>query len=270
MAGAKTVKNRYMRIIEKLFFDNYVEGATSIRFVRSEIETIAKRLQIMLPKNLGDVIYSFRYRNSLPGTITKKAPKGWEWAIRGTGRSQYEFRLRKIVHIRPDPNRAETKVPDATPAIVLKYALNDEQTLLAKLRYNRLIDIFLGITCYSLQSHLRTSVTSIGQVETDEMYVGIDKSGVHYVVPVQAKSTRDRIGAVQIEQDVSMCTVKYPALVCKPVAAQYMADDVIALFAFELVDEGIRISSERHYRLVSAADLSEAEIQMYRSRLNSD
>jgi hypothetical protein len=63
-------------------------------------------------------------------------------------------------------------VPDATPGIVAKYSLNDEQALLAKVRYNRLIDIFTGVTCYSLQNHLRTTVAELGQVETDEIYVG--------------------------------------------------------------------------------------------------
>jgi hypothetical protein len=46
------------------------------------------------------------------------------------------------------------KVPDATPGVIAKYALSDEQALLAKLRYNRLVDLFTAITCYSLQSHL--------------------------------------------------------------------------------------------------------------------
>ena len=49
------------------------------------------------------------------------------------------------------------------------YQMN-EQELLAIVRYNRLIDIFLGITCYSLQNHLQTTITGIGQVETNEIY----------------------------------------------------------------------------------------------------
>ena len=77
-----------------------------------------------------------------------------------------------------------TKIPDATPSIVEKYALDDEQALLTKLRYNRLIDIFTGVTCYSLQNHLRTTVPGIGQVETDEIYVGVDKLGRQFVFPV--------------------------------------------------------------------------------------
>jgi hypothetical protein len=104
----------------------------------------------------------------------------------------------------PDPHRSVIKVPDATPGIIAKYALTDEQALLAKLRYNRLVDLFTALTCYSLQSHLRTSVTGIGGVETDELYVGMDRHGVQYVLPVQAKGGRDRLGVVQIEQDIAL------------------------------------------------------------------
>ena len=58
----------------------------------------------------------------------------------------------------------QAKVPDATPGIVAQYALSDEQALLARVRYNRLIDIFTGVTCYSLQNHLRTTVIEMGQI----------------------------------------------------------------------------------------------------------
>ena len=53
-------------------------------------------------------------------------------------------------------------------------AMSDEQALLAKVRYNRLIDVFLGLVAYSLQNHLRTTVTEMGQIEIDEIYVKLD------------------------------------------------------------------------------------------------
>lgn len=52
--------------------------------------------------------------------------------------------------IEPDPMLATIKIPDGTPSIVKKYSVSDEQALLTIVRYNRLIDTFLGITCYSL------------------------------------------------------------------------------------------------------------------------
>lgn len=42
---------------------------------------------------------------------------------------------------------AETKVADATPGMIAMYAAGDEQALLARIRYNRLIDVFMGVVC---------------------------------------------------------------------------------------------------------------------------
>src|SRR5207244_11101302 len=141
-----------------------------------------------------------------------------------------------------------------------KYALSDEQALLAKLRYNRLVDIFTGVACYSLQNHLRTTVPDIGQVETDELYVGVDKKGAHYVMPVQAKGGNDRLSIVQIEQDMALCVTKFPSLICRPIAAQFMRDDVIALFEFEQSDAGVAITSEKHYKLVPPEEVTETDL----------
>lgn len=255
---------RYDKIIRSIFEKYYVIGTTRFEFARDEIIHAAEELQLPRPKNPGDIPYSYRYRRQLPKEILDTAPDGYEWLIRSVGVSRYQFALAKIMKIVPSENYLKTKVPDATPGIIRKYAVNDEQALLAILRYNRLIDIFSGITCYSLQNHLRTTVKNMGQVETDELYVGIDKHGAHYIIPVQAKGGNDRIGPVQIEQDFALCEEKYPALICRPIAAQFMNDGAIALFGFVKTDEGIRISLEKHYQLVPPEELTASEIATYR------
>jgi hypothetical protein len=108
----------------------------------------------------------------------------------------------------------------------------------------------------------------MGQVETDEIYIGIDKRGAHYVLPIQAKGRIDRIGIVQIEQDIAVCKDKYPNLICRPLAAQFMQNGVIAMFEFEQGGDSIRVSSERHYRLVRPDEVSAEELVNYRSRLS--
>lgn len=265
--------NRYTRLIEHIFHQHHTPGAEVVSFDRDEIPKAAAALGVTLPKNLGDVIYSFRHRVDLPASIRDHAPEGKEWVIATRGRSVYAFELRRVVRIVPDEMLVATKILDATPGVVDRYAFDDEQALLAKLRYNRLIDIFTGVTCYSLQNHLRTTVKGIGQVETDELYVGVDKRGAHYVFPVQAKGGKDEIGVVQIEQDVRLGAEKYPGLVCRPIAAQFMAGGVIALFEFTVdeTDEGdeVRKVDERHYRLVGPADLSREELERYRQRSGS-
>lgn len=259
-------KNRYIQIIEAIFFKYYSEGDTKVLFDRSDIIGAANKLKIKLPKNLGDVIYSFRYRADLPERIRGKAPAGMEWVIRPAGKAKYVFELTSFANIIPNSKITQTKILDATPGVIEKYALNDEQALLAKIRYNRLIDIFTGLTCYSLQSHLRTAIEHLGQVETDEIYIGIDKRGVHYVLPIQAKGGTDKLGIVQIEQDAAMCNEKYPYLICKPIAAQFMKDDLIAMFELENSENGIVIVSEKHYRLVAADELSPEELMKYGGR----
>jgi len=262
-AAVKESKTRYDQLIEKVFFKHYAPNASEISFDREEFEATAKELGITLPKNLGDIIYSYRYRNPLPESISRLLEKGEEWIIRSTGRGRYKFARSTIHRISPNPRLTKIKVLDATPQIIRRYALNDEQALLAILQYNRLIDIFLGITCYSLQSHLRTTVAEIGQVETDGLYVGVSKPGTQYIVPVQAKGKSEEVGIVQIEQDFAVCKSKFPDLECRPVAAKLMEDDLIALFEFEEAEGEISIKEEKHYRLVPSKDLTAAEIKKY-------
>jgi len=263
----KPNEDLYSQIIEGIFKKKYTEGATTVDFQREELTEMAVSLGLSAAKNLGDIPYAFRYRRLLPESIRELAPEGEEWIIRSVGRSLYQFALSKSLgQIKPSELMAKIKVPDSTPGVIRRYALNDEQGLLAILRYNRLIDIFTGLTCYSLQNHLRTTVPGIGQVETDELYVGIDKRGAHYAIPVQAKGGKDILGVVQIEQDFALCEAKFPDLICKPIAAQFMQDGSIAIFEFENTPEGVRISTEKHYRLVQPKELTAEELESYKTR----
>jgi hypothetical protein len=259
----KNQPNLYLEIIEKIFFKYYRKGVTEILFDREEITEAAKLLGRALPKNLGDVIYTMRYRGSLPEKVVATAANGMEWAIMGGGRAKYAFKQVRFHRLIPRENQLSIKIPDATPEIIVKYALDDEQALLAKVRYNRLIDIFLGITTYSLQNHLRTSVKSIGQIEIDEVYVGVDRHGRHFIVPVQAKGGNDQHGVVQTLQDLQFCAEKYPQLVCRCVSAQFMTDNRIAMFELTLQKEAVKVVEEKHYQLVPSDDITPDDLLLY-------
>ena len=256
--------NRYSAILEAIFHAKYEPGQREVAFERLDISTFAADLKINLPRNIGDLIYSFRYRTPLPESIRDLAPQGETWIIRPAGRARYRFVLVADSPLVPNPNLTVTKIPDATPGIIAKYAFSDEQALLTRVRYNRLIDVFLSIVCYSLQNHLRTTVTGIGQVETDEVYVGLDKNGSHYVIPIQAKGRTDRLNRVQIEQDFAVCAEKWSSLICRPVGAQFMKEDVIALFEFVEQGADIRIASEKHYQLVPPDAVTDDDLAEYR------
>lgn len=258
--------NRYKRLIEKIFFDRYRKGRTELPWARGDMEVAAKALGIDLPKNLGDVVYAIRYRTPMPERILATQPKGMEWIIEGAGRALYAFKLVRANRVVPNPSLATIKVPDSTPEIIAAYALSDEQALLAKVRYNRLVDVFLGIAAYSLQNHLRTSVTGIGQIEIDEIYVGIDRFGRHYVLPVQAKGGNDQLSVVQTKQDIACCAAKFPHLICRAVSAQFMEDDLIAMFELMLERGHVKIVDEKHYRLVPADQIGSADLESYSRR----
>ena len=247
--------NRYKVLIERIFFSHWQPGKVTIEFERNEIVLRASELGVTLPKNLGDLLYSFRYRTPLPKSILETQPAELEWVIEFIGRAKYRFTLLPATRITPRTDLLVLSLADATPEVIRKYALNDEQALLAIVRYNRLIDTFLGLTTYSLQNHLRTTVKGTGQIEIDELYIGQDKHARYCVIPVQAKAGKDQIGVVQTMQDIRFSQQRYPDLRCRAVAAQFLEDGVIALFELTLQDGQVRVVEEKHYKLVPAKDL---------------
>lgn len=265
MSKKTKVPSRYHLLIEKIFFDQYTKGTTEILFERKALKDAASALDVTLPDNLGDVIYSLRFRTPMPTRVQATQPKGREWVIELVGRSKYRFRLVTINRVIPNPNLTTIRIPDSTPEIIGSYALDDEQALLAKVRYNRLIDIFLGLTTFSLQNHLRTTVRDIGQIEIDELYIGLDKYGCHYVIPVQAKGGRDQISTVQTAQDTAWCAQRYPKLRCRAISAQFITSDQITLFELKVEGDQLKIIEERHYKLVPSGELDCKEIVAYRT-----
>lgn len=254
----------YNRIILKIFKEKWSPGVTEFPFTREDILDARNAVAPELVRlNAGDVKYSFTYRNQLPDEILKTEAPGKHWVIFGAGKSKYVFRQVASTRILPNPSLVAIPIPDSTPEIIRSYALNDEQALLAIVRYNRLLDIFLGITTYSLQNHLRTSVKGIGQIEIDELYVGIDSRGQHYMIPVQAKGGKDEIGIVQVTQDIGYVSERFPTMRCKAVAAQFMPDQTIALFSLVIQNDDLRIVEERHYKLLPHREIDRALVTTY-------
>ena len=262
--------SRYERIITHIFEEHYEGASKGFEFSRSEINQAAQGLQMSQVKNVGDVIYTFRSRKTLPHAIRSKAPEGREWVIRTTATGHYRFDLITHASFEVNPQLAETSIPDSTPALIHLYKQSDEQALLAIVRYNRLIDVFTRLSCFSVQSHLRTSLTGSGQIEVDELYVGLDRKGAHYVIPVEVKSAKDVIGYIQVDNMFELCAQRFPHLNPRPLGAQFIDDDGIALFEFERLHDGVSIgiASERHYRLVPHHDLPDELIATYGRRLD--
>jgi hypothetical protein len=78
------------------------------------------------------------------------------------------------------------------------------------------------------------------------------------------------ISIVQIEQDFAVCAQKFPDLICRAIAAQFMTDDVIALFSFEISDNGVLLTDEKHYKLVHPEEITPQDLETYRQRSSTD
>ncbi len=139
-ARGSNKRELYSRILARIFELRYTPGATEVLFPREDINRVADELGLERPKNTGDLPYSFKFRADLPASIIATAPSGQVWIVRGAGRSQYGLYLvdpaKILVNIVPNQLVPEVKIPDATPGVIAKYALTDEQALLARLRYN--------------------------------------------------------------------------------------------------------------------------------------
>jgi hypothetical protein len=283
MATPKSSKPKpepaYTRIIRKVFEAHYKPGANRFEFRRNELAYAATEIGLevegdteTVAKNLGDIVYSFRFRRDFPKEIKVTAPAGKMWIIVGKGDALYEFRLITIPSLAADPNWFVTKLHDATPEIVRRFELSDEQSLLARIRYNRLVDLFCRCVAYSLQNHLRTKVEGIGQIEIDELYVGANRQGEHFVIPVQAKKEKDRLGVSQLMQDLEYCRVCHCEMRARALGAQMMKHkeggrifDKVVMFEFECRDEAddvvIRKIAERHFVLLPHAEINSNDFE---------
>lgn len=252
MVGGK--ENAYAQLLEWVFRKHYSPGATEVHFARDDIVAAAAALGLERPKNLGDVVYTFRYRQDLPPSVNALAPPGMVWSLVTLERAKYAFRAVVDVDLTPDPTLDAVEIPDGTPSLIARYALNSEQALLARIRYNRLIDVFTGIVCYSLQTHVRATVGKGVQIETDEVYLGVDRHGRQYVVPVEAKGGSDRLSMVQMDQDLLLAKEKFPSLSVRLVGVQFLDDGDIHMFLFgaDAGGNNCELLGQGRFRLISS------------------
>ncbi len=235
----------YDQIILKLFRSLYRPGALNLPFSKAQLEKFARPFGI---KNVPDILYSFRSRNPLPPAILRTG----NWVIAGRGKGKYAFqKIRTSPQIDVPHDLASIDIPDATPEIVEKYSGSDEQGLLARIRYNRLVDVFTSITAYLLQSHLRTTLKGAGQIEIDDLYIGVDTDGRWYVLPIEAKGPRESLGRVQIANMSAYAKERYPELTLRPLAAKQHSDGTVFLFEFNTSTEAenIAIVDVKRYQL---------------------
>jgi DNA methylase len=246
--ASEEVFKEYDHIIEHVFRQCYATtpDLKELPFTLRDVVNAAAHLSLEL-RNPPDVTYTYRTgRSALPNTILAQG----NWAIIGDGKGKYKFiRLTRSPYVTIPEDLKIIRILDATPQIVLKYQGKDEQGVLARIRYNRLIDTFTSLTTYHLQGHFRTALPGIGQVEIDDLYIGIDIDGNGYILPVEAKSEtrKDQLGVVQITNMIKFARKYFPDLKVRPIGIKVLKNTFVFL-EFNDTDDVEVVATERYKR----------------------
>ena len=110
------------QIIEWIFAQHHNPSDDHVTFTRDDLISAAAALGAPRPKNLGDIVYSLRYRVPLPDSIRRTAPPGREWAIFPGGNDVCTLRTVPFNLIEPRKGLRTIRLPDATPGVISKYS----------------------------------------------------------------------------------------------------------------------------------------------------
>ena len=248
MKSPSSHANKYDQLLAAIFKRKWNSSLAEVPFTKDEVMDAASELGLRL-KNLADVIYTYRSRRPMPKEILGTG--NWVIAARGSG-------LYAFVKIRGDttvaiPDSLKTySIPYAVPEIVAHNLARDEQGMLTIIRYNRLLDVFTGLACFHLQSHIRTQLSDHGQVEIDELYVGVDKDGQGFVLPVEAKEEGERLGLDKAVALTLFARARFPKLICRPIGIMRRALHLFDCVEFEPAGElsKVVVLEMRRYQLV--------------------
>lgn len=243
--------SRYDEVILAVFKRltlQYGLEAEVLPFDKDFLDQIAEELHI---KNIPDIIYSYRSgRRDFPPEMVRHG----NWVIRGEGKGKYTLvRLDIPVELAVPLELEITDIPNAIPEIVLMFAKGDEQSVLVQIRYNRLVDIFTSLTVYHLQSHLRAYVRDMGQIEVDDLYLGVNTDGQWFCIPIEAKpaSLKDQLNRVQISSMVAYAEQEYPGLAVRPLGVKVLDDGSMVFVEFTATSDPLKLQtrSYKRYRL---------------------
>ncbi|PSG98472.1 hypothetical protein BRD56_00605 [Thermoplasmatales archaeon SW_10_69_26] len=241
----------YEQVLLAVFAEHYEEGDEEIEFEKDEFADAADDLGLRI-RNIPDVVYAFRSRRPLPDPITTIG----DWIIQPAGKGSYKFQLLQSAP-QFDLNfeaYQPIEIYNSVPEVVQKFLRDDEQSLLTTILYNRVIDIFTGLTCFHIQNHYRASVPGTGQVELDSFYVGVDDKGELYAIPIEAKGAAEseKIGRVQVAHMSELAQQDFPNLDRRILAIKELEDGTICAVEFSEGDspDDYKVRQVRRFDLI--------------------
>ncbi|MDA8093079.1 MAG: hypothetical protein M0T84_04075 [Betaproteobacteria bacterium] len=107
---------------------------------------------------------------------------------------------------------------------------------MTRLRYNDILSKFLEIRTYQVQGHERTNL-SCGQIEVDEVYVGIDGAN-KFIIPISGKGgDKDCLSYTQALNlsNYALEKKRYQGYVGRPLGVAKQSDGTIFVVEFNCV-----------------------------------
>lgn len=103
---------------------------------------------------------------------------------------------------------------------------------------------------------MRTTVKELGQIEVDDLYLGVDQDGRWYCIPVEAKpaGNRDQLGRIQLSSMVAFSEQEFPTLPVRPVGVKRMEDGSIFFVEFTPISDPLQIQSRVYKRYMLVRD----------------
>lgn len=242
-------ETRYDRLLASIFRAKWTAPLVEVPFTKDEVIEAAAALDLKI-KNLADVIYTYRSRRPMPSEILRTG----SWVIAARGSGQYAFvKITGETTVTVPDSLKVYPIPYAVPEIVAQNLARDEQGMLTIVRYNRILDVFSGLACFHLQSHIRTQISEHGQVEIDELYVGVDKDGQGFVLPIEAKEEKERLGLDKAVALTLFARTRFPKLICRPIGIIRRGLHLFDCLEFEPTEElsKVVVLEMRRYQLVT-------------------
>ena len=254
----------YVPILVDIFQRKYQDGDEIVEFTLDEVRETAERLDIKI-RNPSDLIYRMKSRTKLPSEMLDKGFK----IIKIVKKGVYQFQLGESTIV--DLTRENVfQIQDTTPVAVRRFLEEklseiDEQGLLTIIHYCDLLSHFTGLKIYRLKSHVRKSIVNIGQVEVDEVDIGIglDSLETPIIFPIEAKSASDPLNWTQIANQVNFSKQLFLNYVIRPIGIKVGYDSLLHIIEFtpEMEANKIKIKNSATYNLI----LSEEQINAIRS-----
>lgn len=163
--------------------------------------------------------------------------------------------------ISPRSDMFPIKIPDATPGIVTAYVLNRKQNILARVRYNRLVDMFLGIITFSLQNTF-LSLDGETSIALDELYVGCDKFGRQFAIVVFIDA--DEALCENLTEVFDRINRRHPDLITRSIVINESHDGRLSMLEIAIEADQIQVLTERCYKLVPPKSISRDDIMKLR------